>query len=120
MSNWACVVVVWSGIEHSGHDAQWHHRRLDEVNAALKAADDYHVAKRWVVAWPCSEDESLGPCCEFVAVTHWNHFWPTDGLISALGSFDWRYRDQVGVLWKTEDHDTYQSMYLEEEVPNDD
>lgn len=115
MSDWRSVIVVWAGIEPSQKNQDWHTARLADVCAKAVELDKYNQAltRKWNITQPCPHPDAPALTCEFVAVTHWNYF-NADDLLPALGTFKWRYPEQVGVLWKGEEDATYRSAYLEE------
>jgi hypothetical protein len=110
--------VVWSGIDDQG-DNNSEMERLGRISARTMEETDHQerVPRRylpkWVVVPSCNHTDSPGSTCEFVAVTHWNHFSPSD-LMPLLAEEKWEFPEEVGVLWKTEDHDQYHSAYLDE------
>lgn len=113
MSNWSVVILSWPSIDMLGEQSEEtpeDHRRLREVNGAYLELSDRGGG--WVVIPSCPDDKAPGSACEFVAVTHINHFGPED-LLFALGSFAWEYPEEVHILWKSEDMVTYEIESLD-------
>lgn len=109
MSNWSAVIVCWSSID--SHGAEILPPKLDG-----KALD-------WRVIPPCPDKLSPGGACEFIAVTHANHFDPEllAGALRALAPrFAWECPEEVEVLWKNEDAERYSShpVFGLDEIPS--
>jgi hypothetical protein len=116
MSNWASVIICFSGIDEAvipslyerEHVKQAVDDRLEAIRKAFNA-DPYDggLTSAWVVAYPCPSPAAVGKACEVVAVTHCNHF-RADYMQRVLAALEWDIRDEVTLLWKTEDDSEYQ------------
>lgn len=109
MSNYAVVIVAWSGID----EAQPHRERIAHLERELRCGQPFRPTP-FTVAWPCNDHEARGFACELVAVCHWNHFDPhgdePDDLGPVLRRMRWEYPAEVTVMWKDENGETYEVL----------
>jgi hypothetical protein len=99
VSNWAVVIVTWSGIDK---EAEPHDERWAAISEAYKKETDEELSD-----FTFFDSLELGYACECVAIGGMNHFDPVP-LIIALGKFKWEYREEVCVILKDEYMDRYQ------------
>ena len=113
MSNWANVLLCWSGIDHEVPNDKV---RFVEVTKAFEKLTGRH-AGNWTPLWSCSHDDSMpssGAACEFVAHVHDNHFNP-ETLLAILAEFKWEYPQYVQVISKDENDKSYIIRTLSEQ-----
>ena len=118
MSNWSVVILNWSAVDDGPKELTNRHRdRLREVDLEYDSISGRGVgsnawsASAWVEIPPCPEPGSPGGACEFVAVTHINHF-VRDELMVALAKFPWEMPEEVQVLWKNEEMERFEVVVL--------
>lgn len=115
MSNYAKVMVCWSGIDDLAHprlgqDGGNEEAVVATINRLFSERHKEHN-RGWTISYSCG-DKSLGNSCEVVAIADFNYFepWKMDAI---LRSMKWSRPEEVEFFWKDEDMERYERHGLD-------
>jgi len=117
VSNWSVVILAWSSLESGeyGDDREWHVKRLDEITKSWHRrglSPGLGGAEEWRTVPSCGQEGAPGSACQFVAVTHENHF-NVDDLVAAVYEHSWEYPECVALMWRDEQMDGFSDAFGE-------
>lgn len=105
MSDWASVIVCWSGLDDEIPDDASVDSRLKAIDSEYKKLVGFSL-RGWVVSYSCG-NKSIGYTNEVTAIAHTNNF-DQEKLVEALRGLSWENPLNVEVFWKSEQMDRYE------------
>ncbi len=114
MSNYARVIVCWSGTDSMGlpDEREIQRAEIDRRAQAILACQDIGMHPRLhATVHGCGASVERDFCCEVAIVFSFNHF-SIDELVALLATMKWEAPEEVEVLWKDEHADGYEKRSL--------